>query len=97
VRGSGYMDIGRVTLVVTISVLAAACSRERGLRCEPDERYAASATAPPLQIPEDLTVPDETDALRIPDRRPDPESETSPEQPCLESPPDFFEEGQDEE
>jgi len=41
-----------------------------------------------LRVPDDLSVPDETDVLRIPD--PSPTEPTDDQLPCLESPPDFF-------
>lgn len=74
-------------LLVTTLALAAGCSRERTLKCEENERYSSASSVPPLRVPDDLTVPDETDALRIPDPAPAPESPA--DKPCLESPPDF--------
>ena len=73
--------------VLVATMLATGCSRDEGLRCESNERYASSRTMPPLQVPEGLTVPDETDVLRIPDV-----SEPEPDDGdlgCIESPPPF--------
>ena len=57
--------------------------------CEPDARYSAARSAPPVQIPDDLSPPDESDALRLP-----PDSGDAGAQPtagdCLEAPPSFF-------
>lgn len=89
------MGVCRASVVLAIALFVAACSRERGLRCESDERYRTSVSIPPLQIPEGLTVPDETEALRIPDPRLDQVAEPDPDLPCLESPPDFFEDTTD--
>ncbi len=79
-----------VTLLVTTS-----CGRDKGLRCVDNARYASSATAPALRIPDDLTIPDETDALRVPDESLSPE-DGGEELPCLESAPDFFEDLNDD-
>lgn len=82
----------RAPLVLAFLALAAllvgGCSRDRTLSCQSTERYAGATTAPPLRIPDDLNVPDETNALRIPDRQP--QDEAPQEGSCLESPPDFF-------
>jgi hypothetical protein len=62
------------------------------LRCEDVLRYATSSTAAQIRVPEDLSLPNEREALQIPNAPPldvpDPENVTE----CLESPPDFFEE-----
>ncbi len=56
--------------------------------CEPDARYATARSAPPVQIPDDLSPPDESDALRLP---PDVgASGTVTADDCLEAPPSFF-------
>jgi len=66
----------------------AGCSRDNELRCEPAERYSGAQSVPPVRVPEDLTVPDETDSLRLP---PPATQASSAAGRCLESPPDFFE------
>ena len=56
--------------------------------CEPDARYSTARSARPVQIPDDLSPPDESDALRLP-----PDSSaggTVTAGDCLESPPSFF-------
>ncbi len=67
-------------------MLLAGCSHGDGLRCEPTERYAVSQSVGPVQIPDDLTPPDESDALQLP------APVTPNDQPaggCLEDPPKF--------
>ena len=80
----------RPALLLALAVLGlGACSRDEGLRCESPERYGSATSIPPLRVPEDLSVPDETEVLRIPDER----SAQSPADPvdCLEAPPEFSE------
>jgi len=76
-------------LVVLLPLLAlAACSGERELRCESSERYQSARSAPPIRVPDDLTVPDESNAFRIP---PPPErrDRTATPERCLEHPPEY--------
>jgi len=70
------------------ALVVAGCSREESLACGEDARYLQSRTVPPLRVPDDLTVPDEIEALRIPDAPPP--DRAPPEGECLETPPDFF-------
>lgn len=64
------------------------CSRMETSPCEPDARYATARSAPPVQIPDDLSPPDESNALRLP---PDlGASGTVTAGDCLEAPPSFF-------
>lgn len=80
----------RCASLATICAAAAlvGCSREATLACDTDERYSTVQSVQPLQIPDDLSPPDEAGALRLP---PDVAgSRPSPTQPCLESPPSFF-------
>lgn len=66
----------------------AACSRTEPLPCEPEARYSTARSAPPVQIPDDLSPPDESDALRLPPDIGAGASVTAGD--CLESPPSFF-------
>ena len=76
---------------VWLTCTLAACSGQKELSCEDPARYAEASSSPPVQIPDDLSPPNETDALRLPpDAAADPRVQT---QPCLESPPAFFGEG----
>jgi hypothetical protein len=69
-------------------VTIAACSRQPTTPCQPDRRYATARSAPPVQIPDDLSPHNENDALRLPV----PAGSTGPVQAgeCLETPPSFF-------
>jgi hypothetical protein len=68
----------------------AGCGREHTLACEATARYASATSAPPVQIPDDLSPPDETNSLHLP-----PEGGTTAAltRPCLESPPGFYADG----
>ena len=66
----------------------AGCSRQQTLPCEPDARYATARSALPVQIPDDLSPPNESDALRLPPDVGSSEVITAGE--CLEAPPPFF-------
>jgi uncharacterized lipoprotein len=72
-------------LVVGLAAVAG-CSRQETVSCNSDARYTTARSAQPVQIPDDLSPPNETDALRLP---PDVGSGTGPG-PCLQSPPSFF-------
>lgn len=83
-------------LLVSIAVVwwFSACSGEAGLRCENQERYLGSEEIAPIQVPDDLDSPDETDALRVPQVEGSVEEADIPSDgPCTESPPEFFEAG----
>jgi hypothetical protein len=79
---------GRATLCLIVGfTVVSGCSRQATTNCAPKERYSTARSAPPVQIPDDLSPPNESDALRLP---PDPGAEvpaTGGE--CLESPPPF--------
>jgi uncharacterized lipoprotein len=66
----------------------AGCSRQETTPCEPDVRYSTARSAPPVQIPDDLSPPDESDAIRLPSDVGAVASITAGE--CLETPPPFF-------
>jgi len=81
-------------VIILASSVVSSCSRDIGLRCVDQERYLGSEEEAPVQIPDDLTPPDESQSLRIPA----PLEEGAAEQlqstgACLESPPEFFDEG----
>ena len=74
-------------LVVGVMAIAG-CSRQQTTACATDARYSTARSAPPVQIPDDLSPPNESDALRLP---PDAiASATTGTGPCLQSPPSFF-------
>ena len=60
--------------------------------CENPERYEGSAEVAPVQVPEGLTPPDESRALKIPDTSSGDAAPVKKRGDCLESPPDYFEE-----
>lgn len=64
------------------------CSRMETSPCEPDARYSAARSAQPVQIPDDLSPPDESNALRLPPDVGGSSSVTAGD--CLETPPSFF-------
>jgi uncharacterized lipoprotein len=79
---------------IMLAAVLAGCSGERGLTCESGERYQNSISVGPIRVPDDLSVPDESESLTIP---PGPYTLIEPpasDRPCLESPPDFFEGGE---
>ena len=74
--------------IICVTAVLAGCSREETLSCSVDERYSTVQSVQPLQIPDDLSPPDESGALRLP---PDvTANRRDPARPCLESPPSFF-------
>ena len=81
----------RLTAVLVAASLGAACG---GTHCEKPARYAGSGELPPVQVPDDLTPPDESRSLRIPQATTAEVRNVPRKGPCLESPPDYFEGGQ---
>jgi hypothetical protein len=79
----------RTALWLIVGIAATyGCSRQETTPCEPEARYATARSAQPVQIPDDLSPPEEEDALRLP---PDlSESTTAIAGECLEAPPSFF-------
>jgi len=80
--------LNRTTCLIVGLAAVMGCSRQDAAPCMPEARYSTARSAPPVQIPDDLTPPNENDALRLP-----PEAVVS--RPvvageCLESPPPFF-------
>jgi uncharacterized lipoprotein len=80
----------RVLLLAIVALAAAGCSGVGSVRCEDSARYATSTTAPPVRIPDELSPPDESQALRIP---PALEQSEVPPDGCLESPPPYVQPG----
>jgi uncharacterized lipoprotein len=87
------MRFGRTWCVIVAScsiVVVAAitgCSRGETLPCQPEARYSTARSAPPVQIPDDLSPPDESDAIRLPA---DPTAAGAIKAgDCLETPPPF--------
>ncbi len=89
----------RRTLVPALGAVAAvcvvtACSGRDELRCEDQGEYAASTSAPPVRVPEGLSVPEAADALTIPPAGSAARADEGDTQGCLERPPDYFEGGE---
>jgi uncharacterized lipoprotein len=79
----------RLALIsVCVVAAVAGCSHEDELKCDDPTRYATSTSVPPIRVPDDLTVPDESDSLLIPDPTP---AESSAPTECLETPPSYYE------
>jgi uncharacterized lipoprotein len=74
--------------VMAALILIAGCAGERGLGCGDAERYANSRSDAPLRVPDDLSLPDETDSLSVPSAR-GRNSTPSENGRCLETPPPF--------
>ena len=71
-------------------VAIAGCSRQETTPCEPDARYSTARSAPPVQIPDDLSPPDESDAIRLPSEVGAVAVAAITAGECLEAPPPFF-------
>lgn len=56
----------RAVLVLGAVAALAACAGESSVRCEGRDAYMNSTSAPPVRVPEGLSVPSEDDALRVP-------------------------------
>ena len=79
--------VHRLAAVLLAAAILGGCSRDHMLRCEPSGRYARASSAVPVRVPDDLTPPDETDALQLPST--DAATAANAEKPCLETPPTF--------
>jgi uncharacterized lipoprotein len=53
-------------LVIAAGLLSGACSRNKETRCTLSTAYRDAVSANQLRVPGDLSIPDETDALRVP-------------------------------
>ncbi len=86
-------SLTKLLLLGAVSALLSGCfGRFSVAACEPSDRYENSYDAGPVQVPDDLTPPDESRALKIPGVPP--ETETIERRgDCLESPPEYFEGG----
>jgi uncharacterized lipoprotein len=82
------MRFCRICCAIVWLAAVAGCSRQETLPCEPEARYSTARSAPPVQIPDDLSPPDESDAIRLPSDVGVGGSITAGE--CLEEPPPFF-------
>ena len=89
--------IARLLLAALAALCVTGCRGDALLRCENPEMYRGSGERAPIQIPDDLSVPNESDALRIPPGErlavvaDEDEDDESLAAPCLELPPDYYE------
>src|SRR5687767_14834300 len=78
----------RALLCAVVGLMAiAGCSRQETVSCNIDVRYSTARSAAPVQIPDDLSPPNESDALRLP---PAAGAGGSAVGECLQEPPSFF-------
>jgi uncharacterized lipoprotein len=80
------MHFCRAWCVLVGLAAIAGCSRQETRPCEPEARYSTARSAPPVQIPDDLSPPDESDAIRLPS---DVGGGSITAGECLEAPPPF--------
>lgn len=81
-------------LLAVVAIPISACSRNDEVRCPGGTRYLTAESADELRVPDDLDVPDEAEALRIPPRTPP--AEQADEDTCLPFSPAFSGEVQDQ-
>ena len=81
------MQLNRAWCVIVGIAAVTGCSRQQAAPCEPEARYSTARSAQPVQIPDDLSPPDESDAIRLPADVAPVASITAGE--CLEAPPPF--------
>jgi uncharacterized lipoprotein len=77
----------RFCLTLAVVLLLAGCSRGETVKCGGNTAYRSAVSEGQLRIPDDLSVPDETDALRIP--VPSPPRDQEDGTACLEYSPAF--------
>ena len=78
------------------SVFITGCFGRDKLRCEDPTIYSSSTSVAPVRVPDGLDVPDESEALQIPPGETRVVRDADVLTECLETPPDFFEEDDDE-
>jgi uncharacterized lipoprotein len=80
----------RVGLAALLASLAASgCAGKDELICKPATDYLEADSIGQLRIPNDLTVPDESESLRIPAVPPTAASAEAGSDPCLEASPAY--------
>jgi uncharacterized lipoprotein len=78
----------RLVLLVAMTLLCGACSRERSVNCSAGTGYLDAESAALLRVPDDLTVPDQSEAFNIPAPTPPREADED-SAACLEYSPAF--------
>jgi uncharacterized lipoprotein len=79
----------RVIAAVLIVLGLGACSRETELRCGNHSEYREAASTGTLRIPDDLSIPDESDSLSIPGAPAAAPESADETEACLEESPAF--------
>ena len=79
------MSLIRVIVPAMSILVLGACSGEAELRCGRDTLYRQASSTGTLRIPDDLSVPDESDSLAIPGAAPVDDEEAAGS--CLEESP----------
>ena len=78
----------RAWCVIVGLAAVAGCSRHQTLPCAPEARYSTARSVAPVRIPDDLSPPDESNAIRLPTDLAPVGSITAGD--CTEKPPSFF-------
>jgi len=78
---------GLLTAIVALAAVTG-CSRGESVACVTDPRYSGARSSQPVQIPDDLSPPSESDAIRLPPDTGAVASLAAGE--CIEEPPPFF-------
>lgn len=86
-RARGAM-LGLAMLAAAL-VAMAGCSREKMLVCSRSTNYLSAGSAGPIRVPDDLSVPDETEGLRIPEPLSGESAAVDNTDGCLEQSPAF--------
>lgn len=77
--------------LMAAAALAAGCASERGAGCARGADYSGARSVSPIRVPDDLSLPDESEALSVPLPPAPLASEDDAEPRCLDEPPSFFE------
>jgi len=84
----------RVIASLVTALALGACSGSDEIRCGNDTQYQAATSTGTLRIPDDLSVPDESDSLSIPGASPAATESAAAALACLEESPAFSTEPQ---
>lgn len=78
-------------LLAAVLPWLAACGGSTRTCVNPDEPYLAAKNNPPLRVPDELSPPDRSEALAVPQVKPSPETAANAERDsCLDEPPSYF-------
>jgi uncharacterized lipoprotein len=83
------MSLVRVIVPAMSILMLGACSNESELRCSRDTLYRDAGSTGTLRIPDDLSVPDESESLSIPATAPEAPDNGETAGACLEESPAF--------